>query len=357
MKTKRSPRPRRGIVLIVVLMMMVLFGILAGLFASSMQVAAKLARNQSWDTEVEWLGRSGIELAKWVLSLSSQGGQQYDGLNQKWAGGTADTNEALANIDLKNYELGEGRIAVEIIDHERKFTINTADEVILRQAVSFIGIDGTDAGQVVNGIMDWRDPDNHTRMGSDSETDYYETLDPPYQAKNGPIDDLSELPLIKGITPQMVFGTGSGGGPRTGPHGLSRHRRRNEEEPGYLSSFDKLFTAISSGQVNVNTVDETVLQLIPDIDENIARAIITARNGPNGAAGDDDDTPFRSVGELSRVPGIPPAAMGLLSRYFNVRSSTFEVRVRAQIGTYQRTYIGVVRRNGNQLVTLFMYWR
>ena len=34
-----------------------------------------------------------------------------------------------------------------------------------------------------------------------AESGYYESLDPPYTAKNGPIDSLGELLLIKGVTP------------------------------------------------------------------------------------------------------------------------------------------------------------
>ena len=42
-----------------------------------------------------------------------------------------------------------------------------------------------------------------------AESDYYQSLDPPYYAKNGPIDELSELLLIKGIrdAPELYWGS------------------------------------------------------------------------------------------------------------------------------------------------------
>ena len=48
-------------------------------------------------------------------------------------------------------------------------------------------------------MLDWIDPDNNQHVGG-AESDYYESLDPPYQAKDGPMDDLSELLLVRGIT-------------------------------------------------------------------------------------------------------------------------------------------------------------
>ena len=76
MKTSPPPRPA-GIALIIVMIIVVVFAILAGGLSYSMKVETKLARNSSWDTELEWIGRSGIELAKYVLAQPGQGGHIY----------------------------------------------------------------------------------------------------------------------------------------------------------------------------------------------------------------------------------------------------------------------------------------
>jgi hypothetical protein len=54
---------------------------------------------------------------------------------------------------------------------------------------------------------------------------------------------------------------------------------------------------------------------------------------------------------------MTPEIANMFSRYFGTRSSTFEVQVETQIDAVKRTYYALLRRNGNQLVTLFMYWR
>src|SRR5436190_3631070 len=80
MKLSRAQTTRR-IALVIVMIVIVVFAILAGGFAYSMKVETKLARNATWETELEWLGRSGVELAKYVLSQPGQSGAQYDALN------------------------------------------------------------------------------------------------------------------------------------------------------------------------------------------------------------------------------------------------------------------------------------
>src|SRR5882724_9512504 len=142
MKPRVTQKEPRGIALIIVMMVVVVFAILAGGLAYSMKVETKLARNSSWDTELEWLGRSVIELAKYVLSQSSKGGQPYDGPNQIWAGGTGETNDALDGISLTDNKLGQGTFSVKLIDADRKFNINLAASApeVLNQGLILMGV-------------------------------------------------------------------------------------------------------------------------------------------------------------------------------------------------------------------------
>ncbi len=353
---------KKGIALIIVMIIVVVFAILAGGLAYSMKVETKLARNSSWDTELEWLGRSGIELAKYVLSQSGQGGQQYDALNQKWAGGTGETNDILANISLTDNRLSHGKFSIKIKDCDSKFNINLAvlTPEVVNQGLILMGVDAAEAPHIVSAIADWVDRDDNTRVGStDTESDYYMNLQPPYRAKNGPIDDLTELMMIKGITPGMFYGSsGAAGMVQRGIPVSNQFNRRFNEEPNYPVGFVDLFTTVSGRFININTASAEVLQLIPDVDGTLANAIIEYRNGPDHMPGNEDDTPLRSIGEIANVPGMTRDIAQLFSRYFATRSSTFEVEVETEIDAVKRTYYAMLRRVGpNQIVTLFMYWR
>ncbi len=347
----RTSSSCRGIALIIVLIMVVVLGILAGGFAYSMKVETQLARNSSFDTEMEWMGRSGIELARYVLAQATAGpAGQADSLNQKWAGGPGDTNDPASAIPLENYQLGNATLSIKIVDQDRKFNLNTADPVLLRQAMNRMGVDAALSPAIADSILDWRDQDDRELM-SGTESDYYQGLNPPYVAKNGPFDDLSELLSIRGITPAMFYGSAGSGRRVRRPAGQSTAF----EEPAYAMGFQDLFTTHSSGQLNINTASAQVLSCIPGIDENVAQAIITARAGFDGADGTEDDTPFRSAGDLGRI-GLGGAEVGQFSRFFTTRSLVFEVKVDVHIGQQRRQYVALVRRNGRDTQVLRMYW-
>src|SRR5947207_5270695 len=126
----------RGIALIIVMMVIVVLGMLAADFAFSMKVETKLARNVDAESDLEWLGRSGVELARYILAqqLNVPGEAGFDALNQKWAGGPGGTNELLADISLENVPLGRGIFSVKIIELVSKVHINFANREMLQQA-------------------------------------------------------------------------------------------------------------------------------------------------------------------------------------------------------------------------------
>src|SRR2546426_4935652 len=77
-----------GIALIIVMIVIIVLGILAGGFAYSMKVETTLARRANFEPDLEWLGRSGVEMARYILAQQmTVPNEPYDSLNQKWAGG------------------------------------------------------------------------------------------------------------------------------------------------------------------------------------------------------------------------------------------------------------------------------
>ena len=59
---------------------------------------------------------------------------------------------------------------------------------------------------VADAIVDWVDADDTPRAtGAESST--YLSLGNPYKCKNGPLNSLDELLLVKGVTPQLLYGT------------------------------------------------------------------------------------------------------------------------------------------------------
>ncbi len=341
------PFSQAGIALVIVMISIFVLTILAGGFAYSMKVETKLARNANSETSLEWLGRSAVECARWELSQQLQIAQEpYDGLDQVWAGGAggiATSNSALADFKHEIQTKDGGSATWTIIDLERRANINTANEAILQQALMVMGADPGQMTPVVNSILDWIDPDDIPR-NQGAESDFYQSLSPPYYAKNGPIDDISELLFIQGITPELYWGMSSTNYQPGAVRPQGNRLGRPNAYPMYAVGLTNLFTPLSRGKININTASAEVLQLIPGMTPEFAQAIVSAREGLDDGSGLVG--PYRAVSQVVRVPQLPRGGpiIAALQQFCDVRSYTFEVHVDAQMAGYHRHFVGIIGR-------------
>jgi general secretion pathway protein K len=282
---------------------------------------ASFARKQ---LKAEMLARSGIEVARMQLILDQQSPTEggFDALNQAWA-----TNEEL----YVNHELGDGIYNVKVSDEESKIPINTATANQLGRLFDLLGVDQFDRDVIVDSILDWIDSDDLHRLNG-AESDYYESLSPPYHAKNAPMDRVEELLLVRGVTPELF---------RAAPA-----TEDEEARPGLA----ELLTTMSSGRVNVNTASATVLRALLNSDEVHMQAILSRRDGPDGIAGTEDDQPFRTVDEfLSAAGNLDEATRQQAQGLLDVNSSFFTVASTGEVGGVKRTVIVTLRRDGDNI--------
>jgi type II secretory pathway component PulK len=60
--------------------------------------------------------------------------------------------------------------------------------------------------ELASAIIDWRDADSDLTGLDGAEDDYYLTLPTPYHCKNAPFESVDELRLVKGCTPELLYG-------------------------------------------------------------------------------------------------------------------------------------------------------
>lgn len=190
-----------------------------------------------------------------------------------------------------------------ITDESLKINLNNASFETLRQVSGM-----TD--EMASAIVDWRDPDDEPSGTGGAESPYYGSLPQPYNAKNGPFESVEELLLVRGVTPQWLFGQ-------------SYVRRHTPDAPPAemsgsifdeaeveLGTFDR-FTVYGGGQ----TYSAEIVALSGDgrafrrvriavrVDDNLPRVVhrrdITHRGWPL------DPTIIASV---RRGEGLPPVA-------------------------------------------------
>ena len=68
-----------------------------------------------------------------------------------------------------------------------------------------LGIDPT----LVGALIDWIDVDDIPTGSGGAESNYYRGLDKPYPARNGPMETIAELRLIKGFTDEVLLKLGA----------------------------------------------------------------------------------------------------------------------------------------------------
>jgi general secretion pathway protein K len=344
-------KKRRGFAVIIALVAVTVLTLLAGAFAYSMKVETRLAQNSDSDEQLLWLGRAGVERARWILSLEPPG---VSSLKQIWAGGSGEgpeTNGPLAGISLDNFQVGEGTVSLKFVELESKININspTTDKALLTQVLTAQGVDASEISVVSDSILDWIDPDDATRPAG-AESDYYQGQVPPYYAKNAPIDDPSELLLIKGITlPMFKGGSAANDMGAAFQHHHLGFGNAPGQAPDYPFGLVDVFTQFSSGKINILTADANVLALIPGMDTAAVQALLTAR---------DSDPPIRDVGRLLAAAGIVnQAAIGQIQNYVGTQGNTYEVHVTAHIGDYSREFVAVLFRNGPNVDVFSFYWK
>jgi type II secretory pathway component PulK len=264
-----------------------------------------------------------------------------------------ETNSVLSGFSMNDIPVGGGTITIKIVDLERKVNINSATSMQIQQVLTVMGVNADSISVVSDSILDWVNSESAPRPAG-AESDYYQGLTPPYYAKNAPMDDPSELLLVKGITPEMYWGGGAGDhAPASFQHKLGFGNAPGEA-PNYPFGLKDVFTPISSGKININTADANVLQTIPGVDAQEAAEIIKQRAGPDGMDGTADDTPFMNPGQLA---AIDPQLNGqLLNQICDVRSRTFEVHITAQIGSYQREYVSILWVNNPKDIQILGFW-
>jgi hypothetical protein len=103
---------------------------------------------------------------------------------------------------------------------------------------------------VADAILDWLDADDEPReLGA--EIDYYSGLSPAYAPKNGPLDTVEELLLVRGVTPQLLFGADVNRNGQLDPHEITEDGNGGSTDPAGFRGWSAYLTLYSM-EWNVN---------------------------------------------------------------------------------------------------------
>jgi general secretion pathway protein K len=341
----------RGFALIIAMLAIFVLSIMAAMLAFSMKVETRLAATANDDQRMIWLARCAVEHARCGLAEEAKvPNQPFRSMNQWWATGQAgpeETNDLMLVDYPQSWQFADGSsFSYSIVDLERYLNINTAPTPVLQQTLTAMGVDADDISVVSDSIQDWVQAGDSPRAAG-AKNDYYQSLNPPYNCKEAPMDDKTELLLVRGITehPEIYYGTPSDV-PQKLQHQLGFANSADQASPpNYLFGLKDVVTPFSTGQININTADTNVLQCIPGVDAATAASIEAYRESTDNGT---DDPSFRNVSQLGAA-GISQAIASQMGRYCTVMSYTFEVNITTVIGPDTGSYHAILFQNGSNI--------
>ncbi|MBI1900685.1 MAG: general secretion pathway protein GspK, partial [Planctomycetia bacterium] len=214
----RAIRRRAGVVLVIVLVVVAVMALAAYTFTDLMvthRQAAQLAGDQ---LQAKALVDSGVDATRIFLLMDrasrDDAGGIYDNPTQFQGVLVVDD----ADPDFRGCftivaptvddEGGFGGVRYGLEDESTRLNLNTLmlaeKEMPDGGKTLLMGVPGM-TEEIADAILDWIDDDDEPReLGA--EIDYYSGLNPPYAPRNGAMTTVEELLLVRGVTPQLLFG-------------------------------------------------------------------------------------------------------------------------------------------------------
>ncbi|MDP2943215.1 MAG: type II secretion system protein GspK, partial [Candidatus Omnitrophota bacterium] len=273
---------KKGAILIITLWILAILTILSVGIAGRMGLELKLAGYYRDNMKALYLAKAGIERAVAEKEINDTV-SDADTLNETWAnspglfdkknpfGEGTETGNSYYTVKYtyKESKEAEGVDLYGMEDEASKININkivsgdTVDTVRKEQLITLLELicgPDVDATAKVDALIDWIDTGSTAQGTSEDENSkYYPDMGSGY-CKNGPLDSIEELFLVKGFEdPAILYG---------------------DKNQGKIGIIDYITIHPDDGKVNVNTAPREVLQALgfKDDFETIADKIIVYRN-------------------------------------------------------------------------------
>jgi len=322
---KPCPLNKRGIALILVIMVVSILTAVTLEMNRSSRAEIYDAANLGDSVRLLYIAKSGFNAGVGLLLLDRN---NFDALSEDWA----DTDLIAAKSKTL---FRDGHFEVPIEDESGKIQINrlvtgAAFNEDIRGLMTRLlmlpefGLEERQVGEILEAVKDWIDKDDETTGTGGAESAYYRTLEQPYAVKNGPLDCIEELLMIKGVTKEMYYGT--------------------RETPG----LGRLLTVYGDGRINVNTAPLPVLRaLSKDMDIEAAESMDEYRREKDRDL--SDPAWYRTVPRMTNIQ--------IDARLITTTSSVFRIISRGRLRGMSQTVNGVVVRGLDRRAAKILSWK
>jgi general secretion pathway protein K len=318
------PGDSKGIAFIMVIWVITILSVVVLEFCFAMRTEVNITRNYQEELQLYAAAEGGVQRAIAELILKHDSRMQQMRRNPTEGEALAEYKEWVTDGRDYTVPFERGECAVRVMGEGGKVNINRVTDTVLRKIVSSLGLEGEARDVVVDSILDWRDPDDFIRING-AENDYYHSLKDPYDCKNGNLDSVEELLLIRGVTPELFYG------------------KKEKSIPGEIAKEEPIglkdiFSVYATGeQIDINSTSLPVLRIVLGLPLEVCRLILKTR----------EEKGFDNIEELKqRVPDVVPF-LGDAGKYILFGGMnpfyTVEARGRSQGGNSIRSIRAIVK--------------
>jgi hypothetical protein len=194
---RNTQRPSRGTVILIVLWAIAI----AAMVTTAVQLTsfrqAAVGRDAMQRIEARWAARAGVEQIIAVMASHTERPEPEDAFAMVRDMEYVAVGDLLgASYDIRHHV--DGRDIYGPMDEHSKMNVNSANIATL-MLLEDMWLDIADA------IVAWISEDDDASAFSVGR-DYYLSLNPPYEPRNGPVQSIAELELVAGVWPRHLRG-------------------------------------------------------------------------------------------------------------------------------------------------------
>lgn len=285
-----SIRPQHGVALVTALLIIALVTVVAVAMASQQQIDIRRSANII-DADQAYQLALGVEAWAQGVLVADSAQNKTDSVLDIWA-------TTLAPIATEG-----GKVAGVISDLQGRFNLNNLvrnrqrsdiDVKIFQRLLANLQLDP----DLATAVVDWLDPDVERGFPNGAEDAEYLGLSPAYRAANGPMQSVSELLLVRGVTPAV-----------------------------YAKLAPLVCALPESASINVNTASAEVLAaLTEDVTVASAQTLLALRKAKVFASVEEFAQQSVYAGRV-----LPQDRLGVVSSYFLLAGSSEVGRGQVQL--------------------------